>query len=404
MDPLDPQSDYGSPVAPGTAALLECWLAASGALDRKPAPEPDTACLVAYLCGRLEPQDAAAVEASLVASRERRGRLSAARTHLDHLQRLDWERLEQRARGIGPEAAVARAWRSLAGEVLAAGACRDWRLLAAPIRAGAAAGAALAALRGLGERLRAVLAAPQLALARGGDSEVWLVVAGAEDTRALLSVELDTAGGLLARAELRGPLSAASVEGFSLVLHFAAGGESWRLGAAPVTGGTVRWELPGLGAALNLPAGPLPPVWFRLTLALPGASTPELTVPGGRCLPARFESAAGAAAEWVSLPILDGPAWHDEELSLLIELPEEVRRRCAGGRLELLLPVAPRAAQLLGTWPVGVRPTLSLRVPCPGVAPAPVDEAAFLEARLLPGAHWASPRPGSESDDEPHAD
>jgi hypothetical protein len=374
-------------LSPGADALLAEWLRRQDALRLPSVPAPEVEELVGYLSGALSGDAARGLESRLVADPDSRLRLRQARTALDELQALPWAEAARMGEGEDFGAEVARAWLRLAArQVSGVSRMREWwlsngwsHLRRQASEAGGEAQAALAALRVFGDRLRAGLEGPSVAIARGGAGTPEVVGSLPSGLAlALREAEVTGGGSLNVALEVVDPSGEPNggASGTAVELALTRAGEAWPVARGVVQGARVAWELSGLAGFLGLPPGALAPESLRITVGVV-----EQAAASGSRRPVLADAQGGRPA----LVELEGEQrWSGGQLSLTVSIPAETRAAYPTRRLAVDLLVSTRGRQRLGAWPLsewGDKPR-TITAACPGSPDAAADVLSILRVSL----------------------
>jgi hypothetical protein len=378
------------------AEAVELWLQSRRQTGEEADFVPGTETYVLYLAGALSGEEIHAVERSLVRSASQRAALRETRALLTALQALPWAEAARRAEARTREGEIARIWLRIAAEQVPRTAQARrwwgeslWREAMEQAAAGQkAARAAWAVFRAFGEQWRAALTLPRLATARGDADGERLQIAGSlpPGIRAEAEqVEITDDGALAVRirftAEPGQPVEPLAGQRVRIALTFA--GEGWTLDAGSVEEDRVAWTIPGVGNALGLPAGLLPPGCLLLAVA-------ETEVLASRALllaEVLNDEGAPIPDRYAALTLHAPPRLEAERCAVSLSVPAVTRAACPGCRLTLDLLIFGGRWQRLGEWRLeddaGETPR-TLSAPCPGLPDIPEIPVSCLRARLLP--------------------
>ncbi|HZT41688.1 MAG TPA: hypothetical protein VFA07_05845 [Chthonomonadaceae bacterium] len=381
-------------LTPENAAILKAWLQSREALRPPVLPAPTTTQMVRYLSGTLPIEEARAIERSLVSHPEARGHLRQVRAALNRLQIQPWADVAEQARQESADSEVTKEWlERVSTQAAAMPQARAWWLSQgwSAVRRQAAEGAAEAqaawtAFLAFGEQLRLGLQQPRLAQARGG-AEDRPVVAGrlpAGGRVEVLHAAITEDGALQVTIALRDgnnrPLSGEEIPAH-LALVFE--GRAWPVASTVGEQDRYEWMIPDAGAALDLPAGQLPPGCLQITFGEPAApASAERQI-----LLAEVRDAAGqpvpAPPARIELP--EAPRWEAGKLMVALQLPAVTYAAYADYQLHLDFRAAPLGWQRLGTWPLrawGEAAPICLIIPFPGGPEGMLPDASGLRATL----------------------
>ncbi len=399
MDELASKSDT---LSNATIDLVDFVLTDGKALRMPDLDVPDVTHLVRYLCGALAMDALPQLERGLLAQSSARRRLRLTRSALAEIQCMDWSRVARDAQimsdsdDIKPE--VARAWLQLVtGRIASQSQMHGrWRqegwvaIRRETMRGIAEAQAAWTAFLAFAEAWKASLSrmaltpALQRGRGEGNISSFGSMNAGMAITQVECEVNSDGVLNVVAwvAPANRGQTASAEVE--TLLLSLRRDDDLLPLATGTRIEDRVEWSLPGFGAALQLPPGPLPSQFF----AFDSVTEPEIAGETSRSLPAEVMDATGqpVIGALAYIEMVSAARWEQGQFTVTISIPTFIHLAYSAYTLELSLFITAQFRQVLGRWPVKEwedAPRV-LTAPCPGVADVTLSTAWILQARLVP--------------------